>query len=74
MEEQPIKMKPIWYFVGLLLSSIGAVILISGIVDYFGGTIGNTVLAELHPQIWWGAIMMAVGLIFLLFNRKTTVE
>jgi len=74
MEQEPKKMKPIWYFVGLMLSSMGAVVLISGIVNYSDTEIAKTVLSELHPALWWGVVMIAAGLIFLLANRKTTVD
>ena len=74
MEEQQKKMKPIWYFVGLMLGSMGAIVLISGLVDYFGNIRSATVLSELHPELWWGAVMIVAGLIFFLANRKSTVE
>lgn len=67
-------MKPIWYFVGLMLTAMGSVILVSGLFDYSSESTANTVLSELHPAIWWGGVMIAAGLIFFLFNRKTTVE
>lgn len=74
MEQEQKKMKPIWYFVGLMLSAMGAVVLISGIVNYSDTEVAKTVLSELHPAIWWGVVMIAGGLIFLLTNRKTTVD
>jgi hypothetical protein len=74
MAEQSNKMKPIWYFVGLMLSAMGAIILISGLVDYFGNIQSGTVLASLHPELWWGAVMIIAGAIFLVANLKTTVE
>ena len=72
--EQEKKMKPIWYFIGLMLLVMGAVITVSGIYRYFvpGGT--QTALAELHPDIWWGLVMVIAGAVFLLVNRKVTVD
>jgi hypothetical protein len=32
------------------------------------------VLGELHPDIWWGAIMVIVGVIFILRNRNVKIE
>lgn len=64
-------MKPIWYFVGLLLLAIGLLVLGAGILDLNGAT---TVLAHLYPRVWWGGIMVLAGTLFLLFNRKKTIE
>jgi hypothetical protein len=74
MEQEQKKMKPIWYFVGLMLSAMGVVVEISGIVNYSDTQAAKTVLSELHPALWWGAVMIVSGLIFLLANRKKTVE
>lgn len=74
MEHEPKKMKPIWYFVGLMLTAMGVVILISGITNYSDSEVAKTVLSDLHPALWWGVVMIVSGLIFLLANRKTTVE
>ena len=70
MEQETKQMKPIWYFVGLMLCVMGVIILISGIVDYSGTSTTKTVLSNLHPAIWWGAIMIIAGMIFYLSNRK----
>jgi uncharacterized membrane protein YdbT with pleckstrin-like domain len=72
--EQEKKMKPIWYFVGIMLSAMGVVILVSGIVNYADPQVSTTVLSELHPALWWGGIMIVAGLIFLLANRKASVD
>jgi len=74
MEQETKQMKPIWYFVGLMLTAMGAVVLVSGLVDYSGERTVRTVLSELHPAIWWGAIMIVAGLILFLSNRKAKVE
>jgi hypothetical protein len=66
-------MKPIWYFVGLLLLSMGVIVLISGILALMNPPPQQKVLANLHPDLWWGIIMTAAGLIFFLSNRKKTV-
>ena len=54
---------PVWFFVGLLLAIYGALIEFSGVLEYSHPP--NTVLAELHAPVWWGAIMMVV-------DRKST--
>jgi len=66
-------MKPIWYFVGLLLLSIGTVITVSGVVELLDPPPRSTILAHLHPSIWWGALMILSGVVFLLVNRRKRV-
>ncbi len=65
------QMRPIWYFVGLILLSMGLIVFISGIYYLFSPTRAQTVLAELHPDIWWGGIMILAGVVFLLANRNS---
>ena len=67
-------MKPIWYFVGLILSIIGLIILLTGIYMLILPAQSKPVLGELHPDIWWGAIMVIVGVIFILRNRNVKIE
>jgi di/tricarboxylate transporter len=67
-------MKPIWYFVGLLLLTMGAIVLVSGVYQAINPPSQSTVLGELHPSLWWGAIMTLAGGIFLVTNRNKTVE
>jgi hypothetical protein len=59
------KMKPIWYFVGLLLLVMGVLILAAGLYQLIRPPQQPTVLARLHPGIWWGGIMILGGVIFL---------
>ncbi|HUI09484.1 MAG TPA: hypothetical protein VL221_04100 [Bacteroidota bacterium] len=67
-------MKPIWYFVGLFLTAVGVIVLASGLYDLATPPAEKTVLAELHPGVWWGAVILVAGLLFFLLNRKKTVE
>ena len=64
------KMKSIWYLVGLMLLSMGAIVTISGVYYLFTPMSTKTALAELHPDLWWGGIMFIAGLIFVLANRN----
>ncbi len=66
-------MKPIWYFVGLFLLTVGVIVVASGVYDLFEPATQQTVLANLHPGLWWGGVVTLVGLVFLLANRKKTV-
>ena len=66
-------MKPIWYFVGLILSIMGVVIFLTGIYLLFYPPQIKTILSETHPNIWWGLIMIATGLILYYKNRHKLV-
>ena len=63
----------IWCAVGLMLFVIGAVVLCSGLVILIFHIHEKTVLANLHPDIWWGSIMVVVGVIFFSVNIKRRV-
>lgn len=67
-------MKSIWYFVGLILMTMGAVVTLSGIYYLFSPTNHHTVLSHLHPNLWWGGMMIVAGFIFFITNRKHSVE
>jgi hypothetical protein len=62
-------MKPIWYFVGLVLMSMGGLVFLTGIYILAFGIKHTTVLAGLHPNVWWGAFMIVVGGIFFFKNK-----
>jgi hypothetical protein len=66
-------MKPIWYFVGIMLLLMGGLVLISGLYQLANPPEGKTVLAETHPSIWWGAVMVTGGGILFLRSRKQSV-
>lgn len=53
--------KPIWYFVGLILMIMGGIIFITGLYFLFNPSEIKTVLAETHPNIWWGGFMILFG-------------
>ena len=66
-------MKPIWYFVGIILMVIGGIITITGIYHLFVPSANKTVLGYTHPDIWWGALMVIFGCIMFFKTRKDTV-
>ena len=74
MKKQHEETKSIWYFVGLLLLTVGSIIFLTGIYLLISSSQGNTVLAELHPDVWWGGFMIVMGVIFLLTNKKVKNE
>jgi hypothetical protein len=63
---QPNEPLPIWFFVGLILLAYGLLVVISGLLY----PNGSTVLAQLRPALWWGAIMLAAGGVFLLLGLR----
>jgi hypothetical protein len=64
------KMKSIWYFVGLVLLVMGGLVFLAGVFEFFAPSERRTVLAEAHPGLWWGAVMLVAGTIYFLKNRK----
>ena len=74
MSEETKGMKPIWYFVGLILILIGAVITITGFYNLYYPDQSGTVMIHLHPDIWWGAFMLVCGIIFMWTTRNMTIE
>jgi uncharacterized membrane protein HdeD (DUF308 family) len=67
-------LKTIWYFVGLVLMSMGVLVFISGVIQFISPTKNGSVLSELHPSLWWGALMIVIGLIYYLTNKNKIVE
>ncbi|HVZ82200.1 MAG TPA: hypothetical protein VG893_00900 [Terracidiphilus sp.] len=54
----------IWFFIGILLTVYGALILGYGIYELATGHLAHVVLADLHAPVWWGAMMLALGLFY----------
>lgn len=57
----------IWYFIGLLLTVYGVLITGAGIYDLVAGVQRNTVLAGAHAGIWWGGVLLVMGIIYIYF-------
>ncbi|MGH9608303.1 MAG: hypothetical protein ACRD34_01405 [Bryobacteraceae bacterium] len=62
----------IWFFVGLLLTVYGIIIVATGLYHLGSPSPHPAVLANLHPEIWWGAVLLAIGLFYVIrfFPRK----
>ena len=52
---------PIWFFIGVLLTAYGALILGYGFYEL---SIGTMAVSNYHASIWWGALMLALGLFY----------
>ena len=74
MSENKGDLKTIWYMVGIVLTIMGGLVLLAGIIDVFSSTAATTELADIYPGIWWGAIMVITGLIFLFSNKGKVVK
>lgn len=64
------QMKPIWYFVGLILMIMGSLIMLTGLYHVIDPPAVNKVLSDTHPDIWWGAVMTIFGGIMFAKTRK----
>ena len=53
---------PVWFFVGILLLVYGLIILVSGLVRWSAQS--NVVLANLHAPVWWGALLVVLGIVY----------
>lgn len=56
----------IWFFIGLLLTAYGLLILGSGIYELYVPPANPPVLANLHMGIWWGTLLLVIGLFYFI--------
>lgn len=61
------RMIPVWFFAGILLLIYGILIFASGLAEWSHPP--ATVLAGLHAPVWWGAIMIMIGAVFVQIFR-----
>lgn len=59
----------IWFFVGLLTLVYGLVLLPYGAWEAMTGHEAMTTLHELHPTMWWGALLTVFGLFYTVRFR-----
>jgi len=60
---------PVWFFVGVLLLIYGVLITGSGLAQWNHPP--ATTLAELHAPVWWGALLILLGALYVtLFKPK----
>ena len=52
---------PIWFFIGILLTVYGALILGAGLWDVINGIKRDVVMAEVHAGVWWGILLLVLG-------------
>ena len=54
----------IWFFIGVLLTVYGAMIFGYGLYELATHQLANVVLADLHAPVWWGGLMLILGLFY----------
>ncbi len=59
----------IWFLIGLQLDLYGVLTTGAGIYEWIVPPAQPTVLANLHSAIWWGAIMLALGIFYTIAFR-----
>ena len=57
----------IWFFIGLLILIYGVLILAAGIAGLSSPP--PVVMANLHVGIWWGGLLVVVGVVYVYFFR-----
>lgn len=62
----------IWFFVGVSLLVNGVLVLQAGLRELFRPPAQPVVLFQLHANIWWGAVLAIVGLIYCLRFRPSS--
>jgi hypothetical protein len=55
---------PIWFFIGTLVFVYGIIVLATGLYHLVNPPPHPVVLANLHADIWWPLLLIAVGLIY----------
>ncbi len=61
----------IWLLIGLQLLIYGVIIEGVGLWELVRPPAHKTALASLHPAIWWGALLLAMGLFYTIRFRPS---
>ncbi|HLJ17270.1 MAG TPA: hypothetical protein VKV15_22435 [Bryobacteraceae bacterium] len=59
------KQIPVWFFIGVLLSIYGVLILGAGLDELASPPERVVVLENLHVAIWWGAFILVLGAVYV---------
>ena len=62
----------IWFFIGAILLIYGVIIFVAGIYELFNPSFGaGVMLHQFHSSIWWGALLIIIGLVYSIkFNPR----
>jgi hypothetical protein len=60
----------IWFFIGISLAVNGALILAAGVYQLVNlPAQPGVVLFNLHANVWWGALLLMLGLVYCIRFR-----
>jgi hypothetical protein len=64
----------IWFFIGVLLTAYGVLITAAGVYEFISPPANPPVLANLHATLWWGLVLLIIGLIYFIkfYPRKSS--
>jgi hypothetical protein len=65
---------PIWFFIGVLLSIYGALIVSYGLFEVITGQLADVQLKELHAPLWWGGTLLVLGVLYVIKFRPEKAE
>jgi uncharacterized BrkB/YihY/UPF0761 family membrane protein len=66
--------RPIWYLVGWMLTVVGLLIVIAGIISLFTTLPSTSIVKRTHPDLWWGGFITLVGLFYIWKHSGVKVE
>ena len=58
-------MLPVWFFIGVLLTIYGVIILVMAVLDF--NQTSQAVLAEYHPGLFGGVLLILLGGFYTLW-------
>ena len=62
----PAKHVSIWFFIGILLLVYGALICGTGVYELFVPPEQPVAMAHLRPAIWWGGLLLVLGVFYCI--------
>jgi hypothetical protein len=57
----------IWFFIGVSMLVNGVLIFAAGIYELSSPPEHRVVLYNLHADVWWGGLMLVIGLIYCIY-------
>ena len=64
----------IWFFIGVSLLVNGILILGAGIHEIVHPPENPVVLFQLHASVWWGGLLLVVGLIYCVRSAPARIR
>jgi hypothetical protein len=59
----------IWFFIGVSLLVNGLLIFGAGLYTWMRPPDHPVVLFQLHADVWWGAVLAVVGVVYTIYFR-----